>query len=251
MATAPKVQKEALSDYQSKAVRQLLGDQDITQTVGRALNNPQEFGALVGLISGDPAAKAGLKRATLEYLMRKALSTAEEGTSDIQKINASTLQKQFINSRKALSTLFDKQELESMASVMADLQRANRSNVALKIPAGSNTAQDTWGRISSALQKMVREYGGKAVGATVGTSVLGPVGGAAGFFAGAVWDALSAAKMTRVEDALVEMMLNPKMAAKWMAKVPETEMARRGFAQQLRSVMANQVVQAMADEDQN
>lgn len=235
-------QKAALTEYQTGAARRFLDGQDPTQAAGKALANPGEFAALAAHVSADPAAAAGLKRAVVDYMMGKALSTAESGTSGLPQINAATLQKFYLQNRKALASLFSDQELNNMERVASDLQRANRSIVAVKIPGGSNTAQDTGTRAMSVLQNVVQQHGGKAVGGTLG--------GTAGFIAGAALDALRAARMNRIDKAVTEMMLDPKMAALWMAKVPEKsgESVAASFIRRTRAAIADQVTNAVEEE---
>lgn len=200
-------------------------------------------------VSGDQAAVAGMKRAVIDFMMSKALSTAEAGTSGQPQINAATLQKFFLQNRRALSSLFTPEELASIDAVTKDLQRANRSIVAVKIPGGSNTAQDTGGRMMTVLRHMMSAHGGKAAGGVSG-AFFGPVGVAAGAAAGAVADAMRVARINSIENALVEMMLDPKMAAIWLKRVPPTgaQSTAASFARKMRALVAAQVTQAIAEE---
>lgn len=243
-------QKAALVNYQTGAAKAFLKDQKPEDAVASVIKNPEAFSELVAAMKDSPPALAGLKRATVDLMMSKAQSTAEAGTSELPQINAATLQKFFFQNRAALSKLFDEKELANIANVTADLQRANRSIVAVKIPGGSNTAQDTGSRGLSILQDVLQKYGGKAVGVAAGQTAAGPVGAGAGFIIGAAADALVSARSKSIQDAITEMMLNPEMARAWLAKVPASsgESAAKGFARQLRAVTANQVVRAINDE---
>ena len=240
-------QKQALTDYQDGAIKRLFNTKDPELVITNALKRPGEFEALVAEASKNPAAIAGMKRAVVNFMMKQARSTAESGTSGETQINAATLQKFFLNNKRSLSALFSPEQLASMESVTKDLQQANRSIAAVRIPGGSNTAQDTSGRFMTALSQVVSQHGGKAAGG-VGGSMFGPVGAAAGVAAGAVADAMRVARVNSIENALVEMMLDPKMAAEWLRKVPATEAAETAassFARRLKALTAAQVTEAM------
>lgn len=239
------VQKQALNAYQTGAIKRLIGAQDPAQVIANALKRPGEFAALAAHVGDDPAATAGLKRAVVDYMMSKALSTAESGTSGNPQINSATLQKFYLQNRSALASLFDRDELGNIERITADLQRANRSTAAVRIPGGSNTAQDLGPGIKSVLQSVMKQHGGKAMGGTMG----GPVG----FVAGAALDALRSARMDRIDKAVTEMMLDPKMAAIWLAKVPQKsgESAAADFIRRTRAVVANQIMNAVEQEKQS
>ena len=242
-------QKEALADYQTKAVSRLVGGQDPVQAVGKTLADPAQFSALVAQVRNDPAALAGMKRAVVDFMMGKATGTAEAGTSGLPQISGAALQKFYLQNHGTLSALFSNDELNSMGRVAADVQRASRSVNAVRIPGGSNTAQDTGSRAMSAIGKAINQYGGKAIGLAMG-SFAGPFGTAAGVAGGTVVDALRGARADSINKAVTEMMLDPKMAAAWLAKIPPKTSPGilNGFARQMRALSANQVAQAIAAE---
>ena len=236
-------QKQALADYQTATIKRLLKTEDPEQVIAKALSAPGEFTILAKEAANDPAATAGMKRAVVDFMMKQAKSTAEAGTSGETQINAATLQKFFLNNKRSLSALFSPEEMASIERVTMDLQRANRSNVAVKIPVGSNTTQDMGGR--SFFETAIRSRGGRIAGA-----LMDPTGGVAGYAVGGLVDALRVARATKIEDALVEMMLNPKIAAEWLRKVPAKDGAATAssFARRLKALTAAQVTEAF-DED--
>lgn len=242
-------QKQALADYQTGAVKRLLNTQDPELVITNALKRPGEFEALAREVSGDPVAKDGMKRAVVDFMMKQAQSTAEAGTSEQAQINSATLQKFFLNNKRSLSALFDSEELTSIGNVAKDLQQANRSIAAVRIPGGSNTAQDTGSRLKSLLE-LAMKPAGTASGLAAGTATGNPLLAGAGLLVGAATDALRAARSNSIEKAVVEMMLDPKMASAWLAKVPENTgpSAAVTFARQLRAAAANQVTRAMDRE---
>lgn len=250
MDDALTAQKQALADYQTGAIKRLLNTQDPEQVITNALKRPGEFAALAEQVANDPAAKAGMKRAVIDFMMKQARSTAEAGTSGEAQINAATLQKFYINNKRSLAALFDPEELASIDAVTRDLQRANRSIAAVRIPGGSNTAQDTAGRMATVLSHLMR-HGGATGGVGAGAMFGGPMGAIAGGIAGTVADAMRVARVNSIETALVEMMLDPKMAALWLKQVPVTgaETTASNFARRLKALTAAQVTQAMDEEN--
>lgn len=240
-------QKQALADYQTGAVKRLLNTHDPQIVIADALKTPGAFEALAKEVAGDPAAAAGLKRAVVDHMLAKAKSTAEAGTSGQVQIKSDTLQQFLINNRRSLSALFTPEEMTSMNNVAADLQRANRSNVAVKVP-GPGTAQDLGGNLKSIMGHLMRHFGATAGGGA--GSVFGPAGMVAGAAAGAVADAMRVARVNSIESALVEMMLDPKMAAIWLKRVPaaNAEATASNFARRMKALTAAQVTEAMDQE---
>lgn len=236
-------QGQAVKDFQTAAVKKVLADADPVAAVGSAMKTPESFGQLVETVRADPAAFGGLKRAAVEWMLSRGLSTAEAGTSGVQQIRPDTLQRTFLNNRASLAKLFSPEELQSMAAVTADLQRAMRSQNALRIPGQSNTAQDQAGNFGSALRTLFTQHLGK--GAAVAID-----GGATSIIGGAVMDAMRSARMGSVDRAVAEMMLDPKMANLWISKLPQgsPEAAQRTFARRLKTIAAQQVVQALNTE---
>ena len=70
--------------------------------------------------------------------------------------------------------------------------------------------------------------------------------------AGAVADAMRVARVNSIESALVEMMIDPKMAAEWLRQVPAKDGAATAsaFARRLKALTAAQVTQAFDEESQ-
>lgn len=237
-------QTQAVKEFQTAAVKKLLADADPVAAVGSAMKTPESFGQLVETVRADPQALAGLKRAAVEWMLSRGLSTAEAGTSGVQQIRPDTLQRTFLNSRAALGKLFSPEELKSMAAVTADLQRAMRSQNALRIPGQSNTAQDQAGNFGSALRTLFTQHLGK--GAAVAID-----GGATSIIGGAVVDAMRTARMNSVDRAVAEMMLDPKMANLWISKLPQgsPEAVQRTFARRLKTILAQQVARELEAQE--
>lgn len=247
-------QKGDLQDFQKSAAQHFLTGQTPEQAVAKAIKNPEEFRSVVDLVKNDPDALAGLKRATVDYLMAvgRGTSTAEAGTSGLSAINAATLQKDLINNRQSLNALFSKEEIANMDNVAADLQRANRSIVALKMPGGSNTAQDTAGRFTTAFQQIASRGLGSVLGAVAGGTAgahfgMGTMGTAVGALSGATMDAMRAARAESVQRAVTDMLLDRRMTLAWLDRIPQSagEGWQQGFARRLRSATAASVVDSV------
>lgn len=233
-------QKAALTDFQTSAARHFLDDHDPIQAVGKAITNPGQFAKLVAPMREDPAAFAGMRRATVEYMLNKTLSTAEAGTSGEKQIKADALQKFISDNRLALSTLFNADQRASMEAVAGDLQRANRSIVAARMPGTSGTTADTAmmpKNDGSMLQRLIWQAAG-----TIGGSVAGhPI---AGFSIGTVAPALRAARMDSVNEALVELMLDPRKAEAAITKIPagSEDSTAQDFARRIRVLTSNELL---------
>jgi len=193
---------------------------------------------LANAVKGNPAAQAGLKRAVVEHTLSKTMSTAEAGTSGIPVLKNDAFQKFVKQNMASLSTVFNGQELKAMTDVAADLQQANRSVTAARIPGGSNTAQDT-AMIRKGNMSVLERILWEAAGATAGAATAHPV---VGFLAGTVGAALKATRMARVQDLVTELMLDPQKAAAAIAKVPRAAPNSIGnnFAALIRSRTANE-----------
>lgn len=232
-------QKDALVNMQTGAARQFLGNLDPVQAVGRTIGNAAQFGDLVNAVKGNADALAGLKRATVDFMLGKTMSTAEAGTSGVAQINAATLQKFIATNHDALSALFSPDEMKSMDAVAGDLQRANRSIVAARLPGSSNTAQDVAGM--STLHRIATQAAEPLVGLILGHAIGH---GELGLAAGGALSALRSSRMDNVNKAIAELMLDPRKAAAAVAKVPGASGsgdAMTVFAQRMRALTANQI----------
>lgn len=233
------VQKQALTDYQESAAKHFLNTQNPTDSAMAALKRPEDFAKLVEQVKDSPAATAGLKRAVVDGMLKKTISTAEAGASGLPQIKTDALIKFIGENAEAMSKLFNIDEMTSISNIAEDLVRANRSIVAVKSPGRSDTAAILGG--SSFLQRMVQHAAGKVVGVVAGTAVGHPI---IGLVAGSALEAMRASRMNSLDKAITEMMLNPKMAAAGIAKIPAhaERSAMDTFAARMRALTSAQIV---------
>lgn len=199
-------------------------------------------------VGGDPAAVAGLRQAVADYMAQKFISNTEAGTSGQNAMKSDMFQSFLKNNRAALGQVFDSKEMANIQAIADDLHRANRSITAIKLPGGSNTAQDILaakraGGEPSKLRRIV--YDTLAGGVGFGTS--GPVGALA---AGLGTHALQAAReagLQRVDQLVAKAMLDPDFARELLMKAPKD--VRKGdlfLAKSIRRSLAGSVAPALS-----
>lgn len=232
----------AIADIQKSAARLFLDDADPVSAVGAALSGrggktpAANMFDLALRVAKDKDAQAGLKRATLDYLKQRFISNTEAGDTGLGLLKSDQFQTFVREKRAALLPVFDKEGVDTLQALAADLRRANRSIAGAKLPGGSNTTQDTLaatkGQAVSVLRYLVASGTGAGAGATVG----GPMGAIAGTAAVELMAMARRAGMRKVDALLTEAMLDPALARKLLeayqpdAKVPGSiiqEMGRR------------------------
>lgn len=161
---------------------------------------------------GDPEARAGLRRAVVDHLLGKFVGNAEAGTSGQSLIKGEAFQTFVKEKAGALRAAgFSDDEIKTIQNIAADIRRSNRSISALRIPGGSNTAQDIYAAAksdaaSSILSRMLGAY-------AAGGSIVSVVGGK-------MASALREAGFQSVDDILADALLNPTRAKLLLQKMP-------------------------------
>jgi len=258
LTAAVAARKESLAMEQMGVLGRILKleDQaDVVPIIGSIFgkDSGSQMFRVVARIGKNPSAKEGLRKAIVEYIAGKFISNTEAGTSGIGTIKGDQFQTFVRQNRPALAAAgFSKAEIDSLDAIAADLQRANRSVSAVRLPGQSNTAQDvlaasgkddgrmTWLKIALTA---LATGGGASV-------VAGPVGLSAGVAAGVV-AVLRRNGIRRIDDLLTEAMLNPDVARLLMVKARKgaEEPAALGFAQLYRrAVLAGLAAQADLDK---
>lgn len=228
VADAAESRAEALKNFKVGALGKLIGVTDpdaVSRVVGNALgstNRVAEMRALAASAKNDPEAMAGLRQAVADHITRTLISNTEAGTSGVNLISADKFQSFIKQNRAALAEVFTSSELDRMDAIAADINRANRSNNALKL-AGSNTTQD-----------ILAATKGPKVGARVGVDILGsllgnvvgehfhiPGGEVAGVIASEWLQRFRAAGIGRVNDLVTQALLNPRIARELLAGFPD------------------------------
>jgi hypothetical protein len=195
---------------------------------------------------GNPAARDGLKRAVAEYIEGRFISNKEVGTSGENGIRADAFASFVKDKGPALRQVFSGEDLLRMQAIADDIKRSERSLHAVKTPGQSNTAQD----IGAALDKHAEKAGKSSLLSQIlvaagGGALIGDFTGAAAGAAGAgvkhVLGSMRAAGLKKVDDLVLEMMLDPQLAKTALLKVPLSSMgAQKALSQVLarRSVLA-------------
>lgn len=249
-------QKQALEQFQTTAVKKFLADKESHAALDQAMNTPEAFRELVATVRQDPAALAGLKRLAVELILRKGGVVAEDGTlagakeagtSGDPQLAANAVQKFFVNRRGLLAELFDETELKNIAAVTADMQRAART---VKIPDQSNSMQDMPGVLGGFARGAWNRAGGTMLGGTgAGLMTLDPVTAVVGAAVGKGVDSWRTYYQGRVDKALADMMLDPKVFAIWAPKVKEAAPSENTVARKIRAVMGQQLARELERTD--
>jgi hypothetical protein len=115
---------------------------------------------------------------------------------------------------------FGDAEIDLLESVADDLQRANRSVASVKLPGGSNTAQDTYAMAkgATAISRLIHAAVAPGAGVGAGTALGGPLGAAIGGLGGVALDSIRRAGFERVDELVADALLHPGRARVLMMK---------------------------------
>jgi hypothetical protein len=215
-----------LKDAQQGSIGKVMGltsPEDVTRAVGQVLNGSEpakNMLALAKATAGDPQARAGLRQAVADFIQQSLIGNTEAGTSGVTLIKADQFQTFMKKAKPALRLIFDQDEVSNLEAIAADIQRAKRSENAVRLAGGSNTAQDligaTKGRSNSLLDRLVTAAGG-----LVGLEAHGWAGALAGLVGTEVVQALRRAGIDRVDQLITEAMLNPDIGRRLLLKAPK------------------------------
>ncbi|EIM26649.1 hypothetical protein [Microvirga lotononidis] len=245
------LRKQRLDGYNKSVLGKLakVDTADLPGAIGRILNSSdanRQMGQLVTAANKDKNAKEGLRRAVAEYIQDRFISNKEVGASGENGIRADAFQS-FVKSKKgALTLVFGQEHVLRLQAIADDLKRAERSLQAVRVPGNSNTAAD----VGAALEKATKEAGKSSlvtqmlIAGGAGFMAGGPKGAALG--AGGAWakelaGSMRAAGLKKVDDLVLEMMLDPQLAKVALMKAPITSKgAQKVLADTLarRSVLA-------------
>jgi hypothetical protein len=214
----------ALKAAQGGAIGKVMGlsePEDVTRAVGNILNGGTavaDMKALAGAAGRDPDAVAGLRQAIADHIANRLIGNTEVAASGRTGIRADAFQTFLRQKRQALAQVFTPEEIGRLDAIAADIQRAKRSENAIKLPGGPGTAQDLLAAQRGAQPRFLRITLDLLAGAT-GMSHGGPyVGAMAGVAADSV-QALRDIGVARVQDLVTRAMLDPDVARALMARV--------------------------------
>lgn len=220
------VRRDALDHYQQGAIGQILkanSAEDVTRVVGDIFgqkNSGLAMRQLVGETRRNPAAHEGLRKAVVDHITDRFISNTEAATTGQGLIRSDAFQKFVRENGPALKQVFSEQGVNFLRVVAADLHRANRSIAAVKLPGGSNTAQDQAAQQVSLLRQFLHHAIGAAAGAGAGAASPIPFGSLAGAIGGAAVSAMRQAGMKKVDDLVKAAMLDPGLAKTLLMRAP-------------------------------
>jgi len=196
---------------------------DVVRQVGSIFNSRDAVSRMQELATaanGNPAAKAGLRRAVVDHIRSQFLSNAEAGTTGASTIKSDAFQTFMRTKSDVLAHVFEPQEIGALRAVASDLQRANRTINATKLAGGSNTAQDTAHRAAADGTILNRIAVEAAVGVATHAVTKSAGSGVLGWLGARAVSALRDAGISHVDDLVKEAMLNPDLARALLQKVP-------------------------------
>ena len=219
------LRRDALESFQKGSLAKVMNAPDAesaTKTIGGIFGQKDaatQMRNLVAQTKNDPAARDGLRKAVADFMAARLISNTEAATSGKGIIKSDQFQTFLRENRTALREVFSDPEMNTLNAIAQDMQRANRSITAVKLPGQSNTAQDQASQQVSIMKKLMGHWIG-AVGAGVGAAG-GPWGAVAGAIGGEAVKALRDAGLKKVDDLVAAAMLDPKLAHSLLKAAPD------------------------------
>lgn len=229
-----------LEQAQTAAVKNIVkGNPDAA--IGGALRNESEMDHLVDSVRGNQMAQNGLKRMVMDYLMKtgRVVTTDVVGT-DIKtpSLNGKALQTMVNNNRGALEKVFSPEEMASIDKVVDEVRRASAY---VSKPPGEGTSMLR--RIAS---PWFARWGGAAIGEMITKKIGGALmGGLAGMAIEAGGEVAVAGRARRTQEAMVDLLLSPRVANEWLQKIPagsSAEALSASIARRARNALAADVL---------
>ena len=229
ISTTVKAAKQKIDEAQAGVLGRLLSlndPEDVTRTIGAIFGRQdavQGMRLLVKTIGDNANAREGLRKAIADHIVKKFVSVTESATSGVGTIKGAQFQDFIKQQRKALEVAgFTEIELGLMDDIAADLQRSNRSISAVKLPGGSNTAQDTNGRLSMLIRAVVGQSKTHGTGVAAGI-LFGPWVGVPVWVGTQLTTALRRNGIENIDGLVRDALLNPARARALMIKAAPKE----------------------------
>jgi hypothetical protein len=233
MGDAAKARADVLEAAQLGAIGKLIGVTDpheVTRIIGSIFNRGDAAAQMMRLqsvVSSNAAARAGLRKGVVDYLLDRFVSNAEAATSGLGTIKSDQFQTFVARNAGALRAAgFTDDEVGRLQRIAADLRQSNRSLSAVRIPGQSNTAQDGLAAkggddhaatILRVLITAASSGGGYLVGSGLG-AVGGGLGAVVAPLATATIQVLRQNGIRRMDDLLKAALLDPEIATALMIK---------------------------------
>lgn len=230
LSNAATQRKASLDAFEKSALGIVMkagAPEDVTKSVGSIFgrnDSVTRMKELADAVRNNGPAFQGLRKAVVDHMMGKLVSNTEAATSGRNLIKADQFQTFIAKNAGALRQVFTNDELNSMRAVAQDLKRANRSIASVRIPGGSNTAQDLLAAgkhsaepsLFNRLLTLASEGGATAAG-----SLFGPVGAVAGYVGAHVLGSMRQAGIKKIDDLVRDALLDPQLAKAILAKAPK------------------------------
>ncbi|MCW5720024.1 MAG: hypothetical protein KIS86_02670 [Devosia sp.] len=228
LAQTAKDQKARVDDVQKGKLGEFFGledPEDVQRTVASIFKRQDAVAQMRRVretIKGDKEAVAGLRKAIIDTMLEKLVSTTEAATTGIGTMKTDMFQRFVRQNEAALSAAgFSDNDLLRFRTLASDLQRANRSISAVKLKGQSNTAQDQYGLAlgsdgeTTMLMQLVVVPAVSAIGSKVG----GWAGAAAGALGTAVAHRAYMSGIDSTQALLRDTLLDPTLARALMMRV--------------------------------
>lgn len=225
VADAAVARRAALKAVETSSLGKIMNlseGQDVTRAVGQILNRTTSHADMKALAEAarkaGPDAISGLRAAIRDHIIGKLIGNTEVGASGLPGIKEDQFQTFMKTNRPALGEVFSQPEIDRMQAVSDDIMRAKRSLNAVKIPGGSNTAQDTFASKAAKVAPRVVTNGlALIIGHGLGAGLAGE--GIALLGANALMEMRNAG-ITRVDQLVSEAYKSPAVARELLQKAP-------------------------------
>lgn len=245
IASQALARKQQLDAAQKGAVGRLMGVEDpsdVTRVVGGIFSRQDavnEMARIRRAIGSDKQAQEGLRKAIVDHVEGRFVSNTAAGTSEQNLIKSNEFQNFVKRNQSALSVAgFTADEIKVMQDIAADLRRSNQSTTAVRLPGGSNTAQDAFAAkvTDTPASLLTKIIGAGAASGGLSSVFLGPVLGIPVGLATSLVTAMRQAGLEQIDDIVKDAMLNPQRARLLLQKVKPRDASNIGqiLAQQYR-----------------
>lgn len=207
----------------------------------------QKAEALMNVVEHNPAAREGLQRATIDYILGK-FSGAPVAGSETAALMPQRLQNFIAENRDVLNILFPGGLAKNFDALAEDLRRS-QLKTASKMPGGSDTAElvarsrhgTEGGGIGTIAAAVIGEHAGQHI---FGHLLGGPTGLTVGAVGSRIFRAQKQALQTAANRVLDQMLLSPEYAFE-VLNAPKSPLLMQRLGQRV----AQTVIQAARSED--
>lgn len=231
---AQKAREAGLKEMDSGAIGRVMkanNPEDVTRTIGGIFGSKTAVGDMRQLATearSDPHAWQGLRQAVADHMSKMLVGNIESGTSGLDAIKSNAFQEFFKKNRAVLGQVLSPEEITNLGKIAADLKRANRTIAGVKLPGGSNTAQDTY-ELGKGFQpsRLMLVY--DFLAERIGRRIAGPIAGIATLGTTHLSQMLYNAGVKNIDQVITKAMLDPQFAKEILKPVPKTVGQQESF----------------------